>query len=79
MKLKILESAIEDLQRGRQFYARHGESVGEYFMDSIFSDIDSLLLYAGIHQIVFGYHRLHSIRVSSAAGEAISLCRVLFG
>lgn len=58
MKLKILESAIEDLHRGREFYARHGEGVGEYFLDSLFSDIDSLLLYAGIHQKVFGYHRL---------------------
>jgi plasmid stabilization system protein ParE len=58
MKLKILESAIEDLHRGREFYARHGAGVGEYFLDSLFSDIDSLVLYAGIHQKVFGYHRL---------------------
>lgn len=58
MKLKILESAIEDLHRGRMFYARHGDGVGDYFLDSLFSDIDSLLLYAGIHQKVFGYHRL---------------------
>jgi plasmid stabilization system protein ParE len=58
MKLKILESAIEDLNRGREFYARHGGAVGEYFLDSLFSDIDSLLLYAGIYQKVFGYHRL---------------------
>lgn len=58
MKLKILESAIEDLHRGREFYARHGEGVGEYFLDSLFSDIDSLLLYSGIHQKVFGYYRL---------------------
>ncbi len=36
MKLKILESAIEDLHRGREFYARHGEGVGEYFLDSPF-------------------------------------------
>lgn len=50
MKLKSLESAIEDLHRSREFYARHGEGVGEYFLDSLFSDIDSLLLYAGIHQ-----------------------------
>ena len=32
MKLKILESAIEDLHRGREFYAHHGENVGEYYL-----------------------------------------------
>src|SRR6056297_2950047 len=58
MTLKILEYAVEDLDRGRTFYSRHGQGVGEYFLDSLFSDIDSLLLYAGIHQKVFGYHRL---------------------
>ncbi len=44
MTLKILESAVEDLERGRRFYARHGQGVGVYFLDSLFSDIDSLLL-----------------------------------
>jgi len=32
------------------------------FFDSLFSDIDSLLLYGGIHQKVHGYHRLLSKR-----------------
>lgn len=36
--------------------------MGEYFFDSLFSDIDSLILYAGIHQKVFGYHRMLSKR-----------------
>ncbi|TVR54483.1 MAG: type II toxin-antitoxin system RelE/ParE family toxin [Spirochaetaceae bacterium] len=62
MTLKILESAVEDLERGRRFYARHGQGVGVYFLDSLFSDIDSLLLYAGIHPRSFGYHRLLSKR-----------------
>jgi len=62
MTLKILESAVEDLERGRRFYSRHGQGVGVYFLDSLFSDIDSLLLYAGIHPKSFGYHRLPSRR-----------------
>ena len=49
MTIKILESAVDDLERGRRFYSRHGQGVGVYFLDSLFSDIDSLLLYAGIH------------------------------
>ena len=62
MKIKILTSAVEDLHAGRLFYENHGEGVGAYFFDSLFSDIDSLVLYAGIHQRVFGYYRLLSKR-----------------
>lgn len=58
MKLRILPSAVQDLHRGREFYARQGESLGDYFLDSLFSDIDALELYAGVHAKVFGYHRL---------------------
>ena len=53
MKIKILPSAISDLDRGRLFYAQQGKSVGDYFLDSLFSDIDSLELYAGVHMTVF--------------------------
>lgn len=35
---------------------------GEYFFDSLFSDIDSLTLHAGIHPKFFGYHRMLSKR-----------------
>jgi hypothetical protein len=36
--------------------------VGEYFFDSLFSDIDSLTLYGGIHPKFFGFHRMLSKR-----------------
>ncbi|SAI73147.1 Uncharacterised protein [Bordetella ansorpii] len=62
MKLRILSLAIEDLDRGRQFYERQQEGLGDYFLDSLFSDIDALLLYAGIHLKVFGYFRALSDR-----------------
>jgi plasmid stabilization system protein ParE len=62
MRIKILRSAIDDLHSARLFYEKQGEGIGEYFFDSIFSDIDSLMLYAGIHQKVFSYHRLLSKR-----------------
>jgi len=62
MRIKILSSAVDDQHAGRLFYEKHGEGVGEYFFDSLFSDIDSLALYAGIHPKVFGYHRLLSRR-----------------
>jgi hypothetical protein len=58
MKLRILPSAVEDLHRGREFYARQGDTLGDYFLDSLFSDIDSLELYARVHAKIFGCHRL---------------------
>ena len=44
MKIEILSSAMSDLMEGRQFYEEQGEGLGEYFFDSLFSDIDSLTL-----------------------------------
>jgi plasmid stabilization system protein ParE len=57
MKVRILTSAFNDLAAGHEFYERQGEGLGDYFLDSVFADIDSLALYGGIHLTVFGYHR----------------------
>jgi plasmid stabilization system protein ParE len=62
MKIVILPSARDDLADGFQFYENQVEGLGIYFLESLFSDIDSLLLYAGIHRKVFGKHRLLSKR-----------------
>ena len=58
MRLRILDSALEDLDQGRRFYERQGPGLGAYLLDGLFTEIDSLLLYAGIHPKVFGFHRL---------------------
>ncbi|MEH8016366.1 hypothetical protein MN202_03920 [Rheinheimera muenzenbergensis] len=55
MKIKVLTAAINDLENGRLFYQQQGEHLGDYFLDALFSDIDSLVIYAGIHQQVFGH------------------------
>jgi plasmid stabilization system protein ParE len=82
MNLHILASAFNDLADGRDFYERQGAGLGEYFLDSLFSDIDSLALYAGIHRKVFGFHRLLSKRFPYAIyyqfdGEKAIVYRVL--
>ena len=53
MKLRILEPAEQDLIRAFYFYEGQEEGVGQYFLDCLSSDIDSLLLYAWIHQKKF--------------------------
>jgi hypothetical protein len=44
MKIRLLSSAMGDLYEGRLFYERQGEGPGEYFFNSLFSDIGSLTL-----------------------------------
>ena len=83
MTIRILDSALEDLDRGRAFYERQCEGLGTYFLDSLFSEIDSLVLYAGVHRSVFGYHRLLARRFPYAVyyrlepGEGCVVWRVL--
>ena len=62
MAIRILPSAVADLEDGREFYESREAGLGDYFQDCLFSDIDSLVLYAGIHRRVFGFHRLLSQR-----------------
>lgn len=62
-RVRILASASQDLVDGYRFYEEQAEGVGAYFLDSLYSDIDSLIINAGIHPIHFGkYHRLLSKR-----------------
>lgn len=56
--------------------------LGTYFLDTLFSDIESLLLHAGVHVSVFGYFRALSKRFPYAIyykldGEVIAIWRVL--
>ena len=44
MKIIILPSARDDLADGFDFYERPRAGLGDYFLDSLFSDIDSLQL-----------------------------------
>ena len=63
MKIKILSSASQDLVDGYRFYEQQADGVGSYFLDSLYSDIDSLIITAGVHQkYLKKYYRLLSKR-----------------
>jgi hypothetical protein len=63
MKIRIHDEASNDLIEGFWFYEKQKIGLGAYFLDSLFSDIDSLHVYAGIHPVFFNeYHRLLSRR-----------------
>ena len=63
MKIEILSSTSQDLIDGYHFYEDQAEGVGSYFLDSLYSDIDSLVITAGVHEKYFEkYYRLLSKR-----------------
>lgn len=49
MQVHITRSAETDLLNGFDFYQRQQVGIGEYFLDSLFADIDALTLFGGIH------------------------------
>ncbi|MFO0914795.1 MAG: type II toxin-antitoxin system RelE/ParE family toxin [Pirellulales bacterium] len=56
MKIKISAGAERDIAAGCDFYKEIDPSVAMYFADSIAADIDSLILYAGVHAKVDDWH-----------------------
>jgi plasmid stabilization system protein ParE len=62
MKVRILACAFQDLEDGRDFYDQQDYGVGDYFIDCLTSDIDSLARYGGIHGVRHGFHRMISRR-----------------
>ena len=58
MRIELLDSAEKDLLDGFKFYEYQAKGLGDYFLDSLFSDIESLIIYAGINSLHLGYHRL---------------------
>ncbi len=62
MKVIVLKEVAEDLEEGRLFYDRKEPCIGDYFFDSLISDLESLILYAGTHNKRFGLHGMLSRR-----------------
>ncbi len=82
MKIRILSLALQDLGSGKAFYERQRAGLGTYFLDALFSDIEALLIHAGVHQRFFGYFRTLSKRFPYAiyytlADDCIDVWRVL--
>jgi len=77
MKIKILESATQDLLQGYGFYEQQDNGLGTYFLDSLFSDIDSLQVFAGIHSLRFGKYCVLAKRFPFAVYYTIQLETIL--
>ena len=54
----ILKEVADDLSDGKAFYDQKESGVGDYFWDSLLADIESLVIYAGIHCKEYGLYRM---------------------
>lgn len=82
MKLLVLSLAQDDLVEGHFFYEGQQEGVGDYFISCLYSDIESLKVFAGVHSKRFGLYRLLSKRFPfaiyySIEQDTVSVWRVL--
>ena len=63
MRLQILDLAMRDLVEGFHFYEDKEQGLGDYFLVNLYSDVESLKVYGGIHRKVYrGFHRALSKR-----------------
>jgi len=56
--VNVLAEVAEDLKDGKDFYDQREVGVGDYFWDSMLADIESLIIYAGIHNKKFGLYKM---------------------
>jgi hypothetical protein len=54
----VLEDAAADIELGRRFYELCEKGIGDYFVDSIFSDLERLGDIAGIHPFHLGFRQM---------------------
>ena len=57
MRIRLLPEAERDLEICADFYESQRAGLGVYFNDCLAADIESLKLYAGIHESYCGFYR----------------------
>lgn len=57
-RVLVLADAAKDLELARAFYNALEVGIGDYCVDSLVADIESLALFHGIHRKQFGCHRM---------------------
>lgn len=84
MRIKISAGAERDIADGCDFYRDIAPNLATYFHDSISADIDSLMLYAGIHAKCDGWYYTFASRFPfviwyGVKGEFVIVYAVLDG
>ena len=73
MRIEILDKAEDDLVEGFQFYESQHLGLGAYFLDSLYWDIDSLSLHAGIYRVVTLLSRMPQLHRSARDSKLASV------
>ena len=58
MRVEILGSGHRDIVNGSRFYDEQQRGLGSYFASYVYSELESLVVYAGIHVRYAGYHKM---------------------
>jgi len=58
----VLADAAEDIEAARDFYEAQQSGIGQYCVDALLVDIESLDRLSGIHPIRFEFHRMLASR-----------------
>jgi len=53
MRLQVLDAARDDLIAGFDFYEAQEQGVGDHFLACLYSDVESLRIFGGIHRRVY--------------------------
>jgi hypothetical protein len=82
VEIRLLETAKEDLRDGWKFYEQNASGLGDYFLDCMQADVRSLNVFAGIHEMTDGFHRMLAKRFPFAVyylieGKTIDVYAIL--
>ena len=83
IRVHITQDALEDLNEGCRFYEAQEAGLGEYFSDSLKSDIEGLKVTGGIHRLAYKDYRRALGRVFPYAiyytieGEIVTIWAVI--
>jgi len=84
MNIQILDLARDDLIEGFYFYKRREAGVGRRFLDRLYSDIERLAMFGGLHRKPYGiFHRALSRKYPFAiyytvAGDTVQISSIEF-
>ena len=82
MKISVLSQAEGHLDEGYEWYERQDPGAGDYFLRSMYVELESLHKLAGIHRRRFGRHCLKAGKFPfgifyTIRGDTVEVCAVI--
>ena len=58
MRIEILGCGHRDIVNGSRFYDEQQQGLGNYFASYVYSELESLVVFAGVHVRYAGYYKM---------------------